>query len=163
MKNILGGTLEVIKEETGKTVKTAVSQVTGKQNAPGQSQKQAKKPQSHQPPSESVQSKISKPGETKSFVKSLYGQDKAQITQGEVAQKELEDKQKKEALRQRLHSEYYQTLTNPPKQQEERPVEKVEREKKQEMAELEQKKAKKPPPLIQRARERVEKFPGASG
>lgn len=164
MKNILGGTLEVIKEETVKTVKTAVSQVTGKQNAPGQSQKQAKKPQSHQPPpSESVQSKPSTPDETKSFVKDLYGQDKPQITQEEVAKKELEDRQKKEALRQRLHSEYYQTLTSPPKPKEERPAEKVEREKKQEMTELEQKKAEKPPPLVQRTRERVEKFPGASG
>lgn len=49
------------------------------------------------------------------------------------------------------------------KKPEERPAEKVEKEKEQEMQELQQKEAQKPPPLVQRARERVERFPGASG
>lgn len=162
MKNILGGTLEIIKEEAGKTVKMAVSQVTGKQAGHSQIvQGQAKKPQ--RPPGESVQLKTPTSDETKSFVKGLYGENPP-LKQEEIAKKELEDKQKKDALRQRLHSEYYQQLTNPPKQQEERPAEKVEKEKKQEMAELEQKKAEKPPPLaVNRAERKTETFRGVSG
>ena len=101
--------------------------------------------------------------ETREFVKSLYApseknktnvQNNPQKPQGET------EEQKIEKLRQELHSKYYQRTFNPPKQQEERPAEKVEKEK---MQDLQQKEKKKPPVLVQRARERVEKYPGASG
>ena len=82
----------------------------------------------------------------------------------QIKDKSPEEQKKLLELRQKLHREtYYDPTFNPPKQQEERPAEKVENENKQEMQELEQKEAKKPPPLVQRARERVERFPGASG
>ena len=82
----------------------------------------------------------------------------------QIAGKTPEEQKKLRELRHQLHAQYYQKLVNPPKQQEERPAEKVEKEKKQEMQELEQKEAKKPAPLaVSMAREKTEKFPGASG
>ena len=82
----------------------------------------------------------------------------------QIKDKTPEEQKKLMELRQQLHGQYYQNLVNPPKQQEDRPAQKIEREKKEEMQDLQQKEAKKPPPLAtQRARERVEKFPGASG
>lgn len=112
---------------------------------------------------------------TREVVKGLYApsekkKDDAQSSKPEdaefakqIADKSPEEQQKLMSLRRQLHQEYYENLVNPPKQQEERPAEKVEKEKKKEMAELQRKEEKKPPALIQRARERVEKFPGASG
>lgn len=77
----------------------------------------------------------------------------------------LEKKRKLEELRQQLHKEvYYDPLVNPKKpQEEERPAEKVEQEKMQDLQEDEQKKKDKPPPLVQKTQQRVEKFPGSSG
>ena len=77
----------------------------------------------------------------------------------------LEKKKKLEELRQQLHKEvYYDPLVNPSKsKEEERPAEKVEKEKQGEMIELAEKKKKEPPPLVQKTQQRVEKFPGASG
>lgn len=120
-------------------------------------------------------SEVSDEQATKEVVKSLYApsekkKDDAQTQKPDdtefakqIADKSPEEQQKLMALRRKLHQEYYEKLVNPPKPQEERPAEKVEKEKKQEMSELQQKEEKKPPALIQRARERVEKFPGASG
>lgn len=149
---ILGGTLEVIQEEVEKGAKAAAQQVVGSKAKQVQQQDGSKNVP------------VAKKEETKQFVKDLYGGEKPQISSEELQKKELEDKQKEEALRQRLHSEYYQQLTNPPKPKEERPAEKVEKEKKQEMQDLQQKEAKKPPPLAaQRAAQKVEKFRGVSG
>lgn len=80
-------------------------------------------------------------------------------------EKSPEETQKLQKLRQELHqTTYYQPLTNPKNQEEERPAEKVEREKKQKMQEEFQKEQKKPPPLsVKRARERVERLRGVSG
>ena len=77
----------------------------------------------------------------------------------------LEKKKKLEELRQELHKEvYYDPLVNPKKpQEEERPAERVEKEKQEEMIELEEKKKEEPPPLVQKTQQRVEKYPGASG
>lgn len=78
----------------------------------------------------------------------------------------IDKKKKLEELRRELHREvYYDPLINPkkPQREEERPAEKVEREKKEEMIDLQEKKKKEPPPLVQRTQQRVEKFPGASG
>ncbi|MEX2007408.1 MAG: hypothetical protein WD992_01430 [Candidatus Levyibacteriota bacterium] len=69
-----------------------------------------------------------------------------------------------DVVRKRLHDEYYQTLVNPAKQEEESVSEKLEREDKQEDMELQQKEAKKPPDLaVQRAQTHAEQNPGASG
>jgi len=69
-------------------------------------------------------------------------------------------------LRDKLHREvYYDPTFNPvKKQEEERPAEKVEQEKKQEMQDLQQKDAKKPPPLaVVREQNKAEMFRGAAG
>lgn len=129
--------LKPVVEETGKFVKTAGEQITG------------------------TSSKTSEKDETKEFVKSLYG--KSSTLQVKPDQKKAEDELAKKRLRQELHAQYYQRLVNPPKAPEEKPAEKVEREKKQEMVDLQQKEKKKPPVLVQRAAQRVEKYPGASG
>ena len=120
---------------------------------------------------------------TEEFVKGLYGaprdseknDEKRYVSPGQKVQKpsefeeQIKDKTPEEQkklmqLRQQLHSQYYQNLVNPPKQQEERPAEKVEREKQEEMIDLQKKEQKKPKDLATRmASERVEKFPGASG
>lgn len=82
-----------------------------------------------------------------------------------MVNKTLEERKKLLQLHLERHKLTYadQLLHRTSKKPGDRPAEKVEKEKKQEMQELQQKEAKKPPPLVQRARERVEKFPGASG
>lgn len=106
--------------------------------------------------------------ETREFVKSIYETSESKpITKQEQKAnqppKKLEDEEKIQKLRRELHAKYYQNLVNPPKPKEERQAEKVEREKKQEMVDLQEKEKKKPPILVQRAAQRVEKYPGASG
>lgn len=170
-----GEALEMIAEEAGQAKKIAISQVTGKQGQSGKQTQGQKATSQTKTPSDTASSTPAKPIEasgdskttdqsTADVVKHLYGQAPS-VTDSEKQQKELKDQQNLEALRQRLHGEYYQRLTNPPKQkEEERPAEKVEREKKEERWELEQKEKKKPPPLaVQRERTKAESFRGASG
>lgn len=102
---------------------------------------------------------------TKEFVKDLYKPLKNSEPSPKDAKNPEETKEQKLAkLRQELHANYYQNLINPPKPKEEKAAEKVEREKKEERWELQEKEKKKPPPLaVQRAAQKAEKFPGASG
>ncbi len=123
---------------------------------------------------------------TKDFVKDLYGAGKkSQQSGGNQASnpqaaspqnptnadlpKSPEEQQKLAEVRtnlQKRHDEfYYEPLVNPKKDKpEERPAEKVEIEKQQEMVDLQKKEEKKPPPLsIQRAQTKTEKFPGGGG
>ncbi|MBI4084555.1 MAG: hypothetical protein HY431_01475 [Candidatus Levybacteria bacterium] len=77
-----------------------------------------------------------------------------------------EEAQKLESLRKKLHDEtYYIPLTKrQPQQEEERPAEKVEREKMEELQHEDEKKKKEPPPLaVQMASNKAERFPGVSG
>ena len=76
-----------------------------------------------------------------------------------------EEQKKLMELRSQLHREnYYDPTFNPVKKQEERPAEKVENEKKQEMQDLQKKEEKKPPPLaVVREQNKAEMFRGASG
>lgn len=107
------------------------------------------------------------------LVKGLYGISDKKQTQGKTVptspqppqEKTPEELQKLADLRQKLHQEtYYQPLVNPPKPQEERPVEKVEREKMEELQEVQKKEEKKPPPLPPSARPgTVERKLGISG
>ncbi|OGH21547.1 MAG: hypothetical protein A2958_02345 [Candidatus Levybacteria bacterium RIFCSPLOWO2_01_FULL_38_13] len=113
--------------------------------------------------------------DTQDIVNSLYAEsekekDKSQRVevQGSNDQPDntpegLEKKKKLAQLRQQLHNEvYYDPLVNPSKpKQEERPAEKVEKEKQEEMIGLQEKKKKEPPPLIQRQKTRIERLPGA--
>lgn len=111
----------------------------------------------------------------KDFVKELYGlgEQPKKETEHEKSikklaeknpQKSQEDIQKLAQLRQELHkTTYYQPLVNPQKKEEERPAEKIENEKKKERWELQEKEAKKPPPLAVKRAQNIEKFRGASG
>lgn len=86
--------------------------------------------------------------------------------QEKIADKPPEEQKKLLELRNQLHKEnYYDPTFNPPKKQdEERPAEKVEKEKKMEMQDIQQKEAKKPPPLaVVREQNKAEMFRGASG
>lgn len=109
---------------------------------------------------------------TKEMVKDFYSpsDDTSQNPTTEEQEKYQTD-QKLAKVRQKLHQEqhnevYFNQLQNAgaPKQHEETTVEKLEKEEKNERWELQQKEAEKPPPLAaQRAAQRVERFPGASG
>lgn len=89
--------------------------------------------------------------------------------QEQIANKPPEEQKKLMELRQQLHKEnYYDPTFNPPKNSpaggEERPAEKIEQEKKQEMQDLQQKDAKKPPPLaVVREQNKAEMFRGVAG
>lgn len=105
------------------------------------------------------------------FLRDLYGPDKTVNPlskkptefEAKIADKSPDEQKKLTDLRQQLHKQnYYDPTFNPPQKQEERPAEKVEKEKKIEMQELRQKEAEKPPPLaVQRVVQRIEKIPGA--
>lgn len=105
-----------------------------------------------------------KEGKDKDFLKDLYGLDEEQVppNEAEKKQKEIEEKKKLQQIRSTLHSHYFSSLTRPRRQ--ERPVEKVEREEEEKKMENIEKEKKKPRSLsTQRAQQRVEKYPGASG
>ena len=148
---------KAVKSSVSDTVKAAAGQVTGdngSQDNSGQSQ--------------DVQTGVDtvNKAETEELVKGLYAKSKPgnQTAQTPQSVKEADDKQKLERLRQELHGQYYQKLVNRPKPKEERPAEKVEREDKQKMADLQEKEAKKPAPLaVQRAQQSTEKYRGPSG
>jgi hypothetical protein len=110
------------------------------------------------------------------FLKDLYGKsdmsqdgspnpDKQAIAPEEKpVDKSVEEQKELLSLRNQLHKEnYYDPTFNSVKGQEERPAEKVENEKKQEMMELQQKEEKKQPIAVQRERNKAEQFGGATG
>ncbi len=86
----------------------------------------------------------------------------SQTTTTDQSQKSPEELANLELVRKNLHNEYFQRDFNRPQQEEERVAEKIEREDQQENFELQKKQMEKPPEL-QRAAQRVEKNPGASG
>ena len=122
---------------------------------------------------------------TQDFVKDLYGAGKKtpqasgqslnsvqnptqQAASDSGSQKSPEEQQKLQEVRiklQKRHDEfYYDPLVNPRKDKpEERPAEKVEKEKQEEMIDLHEKKKKELPILVQRNQQRTEKFPGSGG
>ncbi len=91
------------------------------------------------------------------FLRNLYGKsDNSSKTKSQGSNppqkspnvgKTPEELAKIEALRKQLHGDYYQSLTNPAKPQEETVTEKLEREDEKEKMELWEKDKKKPPPL----------------
>lgn len=155
---LIGETIEIIQEEVEKGGQTAKQQITAKQsqqtgqvqstNQSGQDPTQL--PSSDQNigmPSEQVTTGKAQADPVKKFVQDLYGGTTTQITEAEIAQKELEDKKKHEELRQKLHGEYYQQLVNPPKPKEPHAQEKLEQEKQEELVKLEEEEKGKPKPL----------------
>lgn len=82
----------------------------------------------------------------------------------ENPQKSPEEIQKITQLKQQLHqTTYYQPLVTPPKQQEEKPAEKVEREKIEELQLEREKEKKKPKSLAIDQSQNMEKHRGSSG
>lgn len=165
---VLGELLEQgqsVVQKTGKAVadsatgvvKTAAGQVAGDSNI--QAKDNAVVPD---------QKVLSDKTQTDELVKELYAPSQPQngqnLTPAEP-QSKTEEQAKLASVRQKLHDEvYYEPLIQGSKSQEERPAEKVEREKKQEMQDLQKKEAKKPAPIaVQRAQQTAEKFRGVSG
>lgn len=147
---IIGDTLEQLKEEVKEGAKGAVKQVKG----------------SPQPQAQQVS--------TKDVVDSLYGKTKKQedtaSTQNQQQPQTPADLEKIAKTKQELavlhKTTYYDPLVNPKKVEEEKvEEEKKEKEEEQEKTfELEEKKKEKNQTLAQqRATQRVEKYPGASG
>lgn len=166
---VLGEVLEKgqsVVQKTGKAVadsasgaaKTAAGQIAGDSN--GQAKDMA---------SVSDKQIASDRAENDKLVKELYAPSQPQNGQNLPSaepQSKTEEQAKLANVRQKLHDEvYYEPLIHGQKaKQEERPAEKVEKEKKQEMADLQQKEAKKPAPIaVQRAQQSAEKFRGVSG
>lgn len=103
--------------------------------------------------------------ETQQLVKDIY---KPEDVKGpaEIAQSKANDEAKLKKTRAKLaaHQRYFQEEFNRPKPVEEKKADELERKKEQEMVDLQQKEKKKPPPLaVQRAAQKTEKYPGASG
>jgi len=156
----------VVKQTVKQVVKTPsdLAKAAGKQVIPLRQGSAGQKGSNQaQSPDKTADEKI----KTKEFVKELYKpKDDLNADERKNVQKSPEEteEQKIAKLRQELHSAYYQKLVNPPKANAEKPAEKVEREKKEERWELEEKEKKKPPPLaVQRGAQKAEKYPGASG
>lgn len=149
---IIGGVLN----QLGQTAKKTVQQVV---NLPAASS-EASEPKEEKKPVKQWESDE----ERKKFLQDLYGKSDTPQPATQLDKKPEEQKKLME-LRQQLHKQnYYDPTFNPAKKQEERPAEKVENEKKKEMVDLQQKDAKKPPPLaVVREQNKAEQFRGASG
>lgn len=103
---------------------------------------------------------------TKAMIKDIYAPSNPNASAKPAEQIEAEDKAKLESLRQKLHNEvYYDPLINRAKkgEEEERPAEKVEREKMEDLRETQKKKEKQKPIAVQRAQNVIEANRGVSG
>lgn len=160
--NVLGEILEkgqsavqksakTVADSASNVVKTTASQATGQDQGEQNIQDNAQK--------------ANDKAQVADMVKDIYSPSNPNVKAPSKEQAEAEDKAKLVSLRQKLHDEvYYQPLIAGQKAQEERPAEKVEREKVQEMQDLQKKEDKKPTPLaVQRAQQSAEKFRGVSG
>ena len=138
-------------DSSSNLVKTAAGQIAGQNQGEQGIQDDAQK--------------VTDKAQADDLVKDLYAPSNPNVKAPSKEQSEADKKAKLANLRQKLHDEvYYQPLIAGQKAQEERPAEKVEREKKQEMQDLRQKEDKKPKPLaVQRAQQSAEKFRGVSG
>lgn len=183
--SILGQTLQAgvsLTQQTGLQVlntpkdvtKSAVKQIGGQNPAErGQNQLEQLKNLPKQSPDQKVEDAVLKQ-HNEQFVKDLYAsssdglnarQNTPDMLQNSTNQKSVDEKQKLESLRKKLHDEvYYQPLINRPKTQEEveRPTEKVEREKMEDLQEK-QKKEEEKPRAVHMAERKTEMFRGASG
>lgn len=167
--SIVKKTGDVAAKQVKATVQTAASQVTGNasvadtsvvDNAAAAAQTQEfvqelygiKKPQQQQANSQHVAPHVQSNTTQTVQPQDASGQAKLAETRQQLAQ-----------LKQQQHMrEYYDPTFNRPKQEEEKPVEKLEREKQEEDFALQKKKIEKPPDLAVE-QSRAEKHPGASG
>ncbi len=129
-----------VSEESKKTVKSVGQQVVGIESAPDAN---AENPGREK--TSAMQANKSK--ENQELLKAMYGKsetDSANTPLTGVSQ----DNQKLAQLRQQFQRDYWERTFNSPKREpEEKPAEKVEREKEEERWKLQEKEKKKPPPL----------------
>ncbi|MDP2649236.1 MAG: hypothetical protein Q8P10_00170 [bacterium] len=172
-----------IVEETKKTAKGTVSQVTGIEKAGENAEKKDVQPQIKQEQKDQTQASSGQ-AEDKDFVKMLYGKSEnqqvekpqnpqnpqvqtAQKIAEENPEKTPEEVQKMVQLRQQLHKEsYYDPTFNRPKPKEETVQEKLEKEddeKKMKELEVVKKEEKKKPIAVDQAERKTEAFRGVSG
>jgi len=170
--NVLSEVLEKGQSAVGKTGKAVVDSATGAAKAAvnqvaGDFGNQVGTNETNATVSDQQQTANDK-AQTEELVKDLYAPSKSKNTQNPIPaepQSKSEEQARLASVRQKLHDEvYYQPLIQGKKTQEERPAEKVEKEKKQELHDLQKKEAKKPAPIaVQRAQQTAEKFRGVSG
>ena len=172
--NLFGEVLEsagTAVKQTGKAVASAVSD-TAQQAA-----SQAGVPVGDSTvPSQDAATQVS----NEEVVESLYGKSQPQNTNpqtplnqsGQIpagsgnTQEELAKTREELTAAYKQHTEtYYDPTFNPPKREEEEESvsEKLKRQDQQGEVDLQKKEMEKPPELVQRAAQRIEKFPGASG
>ena len=170
---ILGGVIN----QLGQTAKKTVQQIVKLPEEVTKGEKPTATAQNSSEPKQDWQSDE----ERIKFLKDLYGKSdmskdgtpdpkkKPTEFQEHLKDKSPEEQKKLMELRQQLHKENYYDPTfnpakNPPAGGEERPAEKVENEKKEEMVELQKKEDKKPKPLaVVREQNKAEMFRGAAG
>jgi hypothetical protein len=159
-QSVVQKTGKAVADSASGAVKVAVGQAAGDSNQPGTNEANTAVSDQQQIASDKAQND--------EFVKELYAPSAPQNAQSPSPieqQSRTEEQIKLANVRQKLHDEvYYQPLIQGSKSREERPAEKVEREKKQEMQDLQKKEAVKPAPIaVQRAQQTAEKFRGVSG
>lgn len=161
---------KTVGEEAKKTAKAVVSQIGGiEQNKEGKEgskiEVEAQGDKLAQQANQDLVKDMYAPSQPQKEEAKNPTQQMAQSITEKNPEKTPEEIQKIVSLRQQMHNEtYYDPLVNPPQKEEERPVEKVEREKEEERWKLQEKEKEKPPPLaVQREQNKTEKFRGASG
>jgi hypothetical protein len=161
---VLGGIVEEVAEElkdTGKAIIKEVGRVPGDVVQSGVSQAV-----DIQQPEKEVED--SRARDSKEITNHLYAkssQAPAEVEPREILEEKAEQKKKavREQLKNEAHARYYQTLVNRPKAPEEKPAERVERQKMEDLKEKDEKEKKKKPIVVQRAQQSVEKYRGAAG
>lgn len=185
---ILGGALNQLGQTAKQTVKQVVKLPEEMGKSAGEQLGGVKAPASPENPAEPKQKQWQSDEERIKFLQDLYGakdkisnsnpdakktsanplvssREKLTEFQEQIKGKSPEEQKKLMELRGQLHNEnYYDKIVNPVKEQEERPAEKVENEKKKEMQDLQEKKEKAPSPLaVVREQNKAEMFRGVAG
>jgi len=188
---ILGGTLGQLGQAAKKTVKQVVKLPEEMAKSAGEQIGTIKSAASAEGSGDPKQQQWQSDEERIKFLKDLYGskdqistsisdtkktsanplvssKDRPSEFREQIADKSPEEQEKLMELRNQLHKDNYYDPTfnpkNPPAGGEERPAEKVEKEKQKEMQDLQKKEAKAPPPLaVVREQNKAEMFRGASG
>lgn len=108
--------------------------------------------------------KVAQSEATREVIKDFYAPSDPNTKTTDPNEEELQRKAKMDKLRQELHSAYYQNLLEVLRPKEPPKAEKLEQEKRQEMAELQEKQAQKPKlDATVIAQQQTERFRGAMG
>ena len=174
--NVIGELLEKGQNITTNAVKTTVSDVVGSVSdqiglkiEANQQAPQAQNQIQQQQPAETAQNSDEENQRTKDMVRDFYSpsNDQTQNAQTAAVTEEQQLAKVRQKLYQELHNDvYYQPLISYEQKQQQvvSKTDQLENQKHQEMQELQQKEADKPPPLaVQRAQAHTELTPGIAG